>query len=987
MIRSIPSRVSPRLLQGGGAAGGGGPLSTTNGVLKKTPYGYAARDSANITGLNYSVDWSLDIAMDQPYGGYWGYLGEVARHGRDACSYDSTRPGWTLCYGNNTGYGKIGANSLTFSLTDGLGQSLFVYLPESSGKAFYSFTYTASTKTLRTYVNGTLYNTTTNAAFTNFSTIGYPLSIGGFNNTTCGVSDLASQYAFNTTQIALPEFTLHIFRFWQKVLSGTECSDLYNHWSGKGQITIPGTVSGTPATGFNFKDEVGTVTGGAGTGWIMDIYGGNHLKMVSTNAYTGAAGPAPSLSVPSGALRISNIANGATGVSGGIEVICTGLTGTGNAQQYWCEIDEVSSFDSSELRQSGWLLSDGAWTPRLKPSTTYKARVKGRNGDTLTESAWSSIVTFTTRAAVTWWARPNNWYGGTYGTESGADYANAFNGLRWQGVQGGRQAKSLQGECDGRKLAPGDTVTLCDNFGPFDTAAPNTPSAGNAPNHVYFVAQGLPTHPITLKMDDPTHPFTMYNLRHPTGWTWTSEGSGIYSSTSYAGDITYMMFDETNSGFPTVGSSLENKTYTNQGTASLVGPGFGISGGKIYVRLPDNSNPGNRVYYNESYASVSPLGKYLKFQGGSFFGNRIYHNAVTTDVTMSGLKLKYCGYCFEGQKYVDRWTIEDCELSWASAGIYGLNNNVLEEPRNCGNDWIIRRNWIHHIGYASFTDNDSHAVGIQSGLNWLVEDNLCEYTGSALEQWSTTHPSSGLILRRNVIRKTRAIAGHNPFASGLTLSNGSHDVGTRTGFQLLHNVVFDTDGSSWHNSNSDKVTAKYNLFLRPGLNPADNDYTCCMGNGASAARPQNLDFQFNVCVEPPASTPYPGWFIKGGGNGVGQDVTINNNLYWANGFNASSASRFSYPGIGSGSFTTWKALGVADQNSYFEDPLTSAHVPVGFDDLMIKMFCRSILGDVDGSGTGPNASDLTYFDNYAAGNGARVAARKLLQNLITYGAY
>jgi hypothetical protein len=149
--------------------------------------------------------------------------------------------------------------------------------------------------------------------------------------------------------------------------------------------------------------------------------------------------------------------------------------------------------------------------------------------------------------------------------------------------------------------------------------------------------------------------------------------------------------------------------------------------------------------------------------------------------------------------------------------------------------------------------------------------------------------------------------------------------------------------------------------------------------------------QYNVMVNPyHRASGTTGRFIRGGGDGTGT-ITINNNLYWDTApVDATTAGKFSMPGIGGGSvysFNGWKALTTVDQNGFFEDPLTSSHVPTGFDDLMIKMFCRANLGDVDGSGAAPNASDLTYFDGYAAGNGARIAARKLLQNLITYGSY
>lgn len=999
MMRSIPSKISPQFLSGGGTPP---PVAVaSSGILAKSPYGYLARDGADVASLNYQQDWSMEVILDLPIGGMRGYYNDIVRHGDSQTAIAvNGKAGWTLGLGN-FGYDGTSAWSFAFVMSDGGSPAKTVdwYSPNKYfGKTQVIVAWNATTKTLVFYTNGSTadygYGTTTNATISMPSSIAKPLTIGSYNFDAAGTTATAT--------VALPEFNAYVLRLWQSCLTSTHASTLWNHWNGTGRTTIPGTVP-APFSAFYFHEEVGDKNGIAGTGWVKDSVGTNHLKFVSTNGASGASGYASSVTAPSGSVRIVTPASGATSVSGAVKVKASGLFGTGEAMQYYIECDEVNTFNGANLRNSGWLYTDGTWQPGFKPSTTYYLRVKCRSGvATGTESSWSSTSSFTTRAAATYYVRPLNLSAG-YGTGAGTSYANAFNGFRHFGQQGGRSALRFQEECDLRNIAPGDTVKMCDKtWGILESASITESSI--LPRTQIVCGQGLPTHPIDIRLDDGTNPGEVYLFRRYTGsYSWTNEGGGVYSTATYDSGVDRIAFDN-GAGLPDMGTELQDKVYYKQASGPLTGAGWYVSSGRMYVRLPDDSNPVNKIWTLGGYGEISIYGsQHIKFSGGAWYGTTPQVETVkpsinATFININSARLKYHTktYGLHAASGCDDWTIDGCTISYMQNGVYGANSGPSAGTNVCANRWTVKNNWFHHIGVATsgaWTEDDSHCVGWQAGEDWIVEDNLCEFAGSAIEQWGFQYKyARGSKIRRNVIRKItqRRVT----FGAGIAFTGGDLYELHRANCEVKHNVCMDTDGPGVHSSTGDTMPVYYNLLINNGLYGEGVNYDDYMwhnwsSHGCPSSRPCNVDIQYNVMVNPyQKSSGVTGKFIKGGGNGAGA-VTINNNLYWdAAPVDATTAGKFQFAGIGSGtySFDAWKALGVADQNSYFENPLTSAHVPAGFDDLMIKGFCRSVLCDFDGDGS-VTAADLTYFDAYAAGNGPRIAARKLLQNLITYGAY
>lgn len=987
MIVAIPSRRVRRNRSGGGAQA----PSSMAGMLDKNPYGYLCRESGDITGISYSSSFSVEVAIDLHPEAFLGDFGEVIRHGDAQCAYVANKKGWCIDFQTN-GFSLTGGALFHFMVNDGTGSG---YVQGTSGSGYSGrlhlvLAWNNTTKTISGYVNGVQAFTPATNASVNASLIAGDLLLGANNRFTGGYTGTSS--GLYTNDIAAPEMRYYLLRLWQKELSQSEVTALYNEWSPGGSVVIPGTVSGAPVTTMTFDQQVSSAAGAAGTGWVKDISGGNHMKIVEVGRVAGA--PTQANYVPSGSVRISSPSSGATSVSGATTVRADGLFGSGSvAMQYYIEADTVNTFNSGNLRNSGWLLCDGRWRPGFDPSTTYYLRCKARTAaNPGTESAWSATSLFTTRAATEWYVRDAATFG-TYGTENGTSYANSWNDFRWRGTSGGRGGRSLFASVDQTAIAPGDTLWACGDFGLKTTAS--TTLSSNNPERRSFSMRGTAANPVKIRFDHATYPAKLYHFWKFTGaYNWVNEGGGIYSTANYLAAGQYILAIDDGTGRPNINiDSPSDDVISYDYTNTLASPGYYINAGRQYVKMPDGLSPDNKLWYcpASSYAwQLLPVNShYVTLQGGEWRGTtpaEDYIEQVSTYITLKDLKIKYslARYCFYMGDGWDNWTLDGVVFGRGQNAVYGVNTGANPATRRCADNLTVKNCWFHHIGVGIFWDQDSHAVGAQSGDGWLIEDNLFEYGGTAIEFWgSTSKDQKNHTIRRNVIRGQTV---HSTSGGGVSFTAGGVEANRRTGCSVSHNVVIDTDGSSLQFSLGDPITVEFNLCIRGGKNPDTNfDWSWDGISFRNVTAPQYVQVTLNGNV---ISDPRDK-LINLRGNGL-QNCTINNNVYYDPSGSASEANRFVVYGYNSGagmSFNEWMAAqSTYDEASIWGDPLT-ATMPTGFDTLMREFFCRAILGDVDGSGTGPNAADLTYFDGYGAGNGARIAARRLLQNLITYGTY
>lgn len=437
--------------------------------------------------------------------------------------------------------------------------------------------------------------------------------------------------------------------------------------------------------------------------------------------------------------------NGSTNIPGNVKVRASGLYGSGLNMQYYIEADTVNTFDSVNKINSGWINCSGRWNPGFDPNTTYYLRCKARNGEnTGVESGWSSTTSFTTRSAETFYVRPLVKVVGTYGSENGTSYANAFNGFRFQGGQGGIAASALQAQADDTKLSPGDTVWACGNFGLADIATVLEPST--QPRYQAIIGVGTASNPINIRFDHATYPGNVYRMIRYTGsYGWVDEGGGVFS-TSTVFSFNRFAFDTDSSGLPDMGTTLQDSIYYKGSSGPLTSPGVYESAGRMYVRMPDDLSPGNRIWQLGGYGQFSTIeSRHLNIIGGNWYGDSIQSSATPLAIASKFIKLDGCKHKYSTTTYCihpgwgsDDWTIENCEFSFVENGVYGANSGGDASVIRCADRLTIRSCWFHHIGVATsgnWVERDSHAIGWQAGEDWVVEDNLCEYCGTAIEQW------------------------------------------------------------------------------------------------------------------------------------------------------------------------------------------------------------------------------------------------------------
>lgn len=940
------------------------------GWMKKTPYAYLARSAANTTNpVDYSTtSFSVEFAVNINSDNFIGDWGEIIRHGQDACGFATSRPGWSIGTDSN-GYAMCGGIYLRACVNGGGDQCAVSGLAVNRGKFHVVMTFDISLKRLTLYVNAVSQGSSTNASVTptNFS---QPLTIGGINKRPCDETQDSNGLAFT-------EFDMYLARIWSGALSSADVTSLYNNWNAKGNVALPsGITTGTLKNAWYFSEQVGNAAGAAGTGWVKDFIGGNHLKIVTTGV---SGGPTLSFQVPSGSTRISSPANGATGVSGAVEIQADGTSGNGSAMQYYIEIDEVNTFNSGALKNSGWTLADGKWRPRLKPSTVYYARVKSREiQESSSESSWSSTVSFTTRAATNWYVRPPTTVG-TYGSENGTSYANAWNDLRFQGTQDGRAGDALLKSADYNSIAPGDSLIVCDAWG-LPTSSNLADIAGNMPRQRQIRLVGYSDSvPATINFDDGSHPATIYSFYKFTGsYNWVSEGSGVYSTTSY---LTVNQIAVDSSGVPNV--DLDNPNSDTMlcldGTATLASPGFYYSAGKMYVKMPDGASPANKLWYLISGTSGYTLNiidsTYVKTTGGKFCGATLYGSNAGIECThlyIQNPKIKYCPEteAIRLGDFCDYWTIDGAEISYARNGIYGYNTGE-EATRRTGDNCTVKKCYIHDIGLPGFYDDDSHAVGVQSGNDWTVEDNFFQNTGTAVEFWTSNDKEQrNGIIRRNVIAHISSRG--TTYGAGIVVSNGAYTVGLRTGFEITDNVIIETYGSGMQLALADYVLIDGNLLINNGT--GSNDFT---QHGIVFGHSSTIEAEItnNVIVNPT-------WrFMQLSGTAAGTGIVIDNNVYYD--FPATSADdsdRFvvlNYTGWTGLSFNEWKAATPFDDNGQYGNPL-AVTLPAGFDAMLVDVFMGNMIGDINDDND-VDAGDLTALQ---ADAGAPRVAPEMVLDLI-----
>lgn len=908
------------------------------GVLDTTWNSCLVREETDVAGMpDYSGDWAVEVAVDvDNYDGIGDY-GELIRHGGVGCDYNPGVAGWRLGT-NQAGYMADRNVGLRAVFSDGSGQQIARSIDVGYGRKHLAMVYTAATSTLTLYVDGVNASSASNVSMAPPIDMGQGVTIGGNNKLGIGYT--------TTTSWAMPNFKMHFARVWSGSLTASDISTIYNSWANTGAPTVPNTATATIATAYMMSGEVGDATGGTGTGWLIDDAGGNHLKIVETNL----TGEISTLWTPDGAVRCVAPIDGATNISGAAYLQASGVLDQSGAMRYQFEIDEVSTFNSADYRQSDWMLGKGEWQPKLKPATIYYWRVRTQSTGVVAEqSEWTTPQSFTTRAVRDWYVRPRT-TASTYGLEDGSSFANAWNGLRYNGGKSSFVFASMTKQADFSQVAPGDTVYLCNNWGLMESAT--WALDATKPQIEAIHCAGLSSdYQINIKLDHPTYPASSYKMFRYTGdYAWTNEGGGVYSTAQYPTQGFARIAIDDGNGTPIIDiNDHDSDTLLYDDTTdSLVSPGFYISGGRMYVRMPDDTSPGTRLWYmiNDVYTfGLNLLGtKYTRLIGGDFYGGFVSGSvtgAESTDLYLQGQKLKYVNaeagiYIADG---CHNWTIDGLEISYTLNGIYGYNTGELE-TRRTGDGITVKNCHIHHIGVTGWTDGDSHCIGWQSGNNWTIEDNHLHDSGSAIENWTSSwKESSDHSIKRNLIHDITAKSV--TFGAGIAFTSGGVELGLRAGIEIADNVIYNTDGSGIHSTIGDPVTITGNMIGNTGLGVEDYSFDGISFRNISTSQAARCTIDSNVIYN-----PNDRFLNLGGLADSASGLLIDNNLYWDDPpANADDLDRFRALGLSplttDHSYNSWVANTTFDQNSEWGNPHTST-LPVTIDQAKIDLFLAEV---------------------------------------------
>lgn len=904
------------------------------GVLDKTVFGYLVRENADIGNLDYSGDFSVELAVAVDHYQFEGDYAELMRHGEQASTFGATS-GWSIGFGSY-GYSSQDEKSTILAVVNDGTNRAQATTQVLRGSHAIVLTWEAASSTLTLYVDGVQVDTQSVPGLTLGAVMPGDMCIGGNNK-------VHARYASQFGLYPCPNFRMWIARIYQSVLTQTDIDDLWERVNTEHNAELPAGFSATPVGQWIFGSEVGDVNGNPGTGWAEDVSGTNHLQIVE--AHTG--GKNTNIFVSSGTIRGTSPTDGKTGVGGNVLLEADGVIGTEYPMMYQWEVATNGSFSNSILsdwRGVPW------WRVQLDPATLYYWRVRCRDASgTPVTSGWSSTMTFTTRAGKEHFVRPLN-QSTNYGKQDGTTYDDAWNGLRWNGGQKETQTEltitQWMGGADFRQVAPGDVVWMNDDHGLTQLA--DWPGS-NFPKEEMLRVRGTAANPVQLRYDNGTNPGRSYKFFKWMGNPqWQAEGGGVFSSAHYP-----------TLGFKALGVGVaepdidvtdwmsDTLLYEDAGQ-TLAQPGWYINASRLYVRLSDDSDPGVRLWFlitgNSTYRANPLSCQYVDIHGGSHLGTWMKCHEPFSECANIRMYDVICKYNIHDTfvrlgELSDDWLIERCEFSYGYNGVYAYNTGRAGDGSDLSADrCTLRNSHIHHIGVlpGRWENDDAHGCGAQASSGWLVEFNLIELCSTTIEFWSETKDSKDNIIRNNVSMDTSDAA--ITYGAGVALTGGA-PAGTRTGFEVLDNVMINTVGSGVQNAVDDNTLIRGNLCLNTGTGTRTfTQFGIGLSSNAAAQACRVLD---NVTKNSNVHEVQ----ISAANR---TNITFDGNVYFTDG---GDTDRFrSIVDNFTGTFAGWQFLGL-DPNGQFADPaVVDTQLPATFESFKRDMFLGPLMGDVDRDG-------------------------------------
>ncbi|MBW3000498.1 hypothetical protein KY341_01330 [Candidatus Woesearchaeota archaeon] len=705
--------------------------------------GYAELTDADVNDIDYSTtSFSVEAIADARVAESRTDWNGILLKGHRYVLWDASIPGWGLgFYRSNS---KTVSYSLYAKVGDGTQQiSLSNYFV---GMAHVAMTWDHTSKTLELFVNG--------------------VSVKNNSNPSIVLSNIDTSDSLLLGR-ALGDSKRNILmaRWWNRKLSNSDITNLYSNWANNGDDRVPSSVSRTGLHSEWLMNEESDANGNPGAGYLKDNAGNNHLQLMGNARLELSNSESLTLIYPVG---------GASGVDKSVTLKASGGDadipgGATHPLLYFFQVDTSSSFNSANLKESGWISHYSEHRPFLAPSTRYYWRVKVRDVDG-DESSYTPTWSFTTQGASTWYVRPE---GGSYGNEDGTSYANAWDGLQ----------NIVFNETG---VEPGDELYVC---GLHYHTVTNGGSIGQQ-GDIILRSGGTEKSPYRITLRGDCHGnqgivWEGYKIGYPG---WVNEGRGVYSiglhGTEYPGnyfqdvgvpnDDSYILLNRSNSF---------NECQNNPGSF------FMNDSRKVYIHTTYSGDPTGRVWGNRwGYEFNIPNNNhYITFKNLKFYSSR-YGFRPKPNITH--LRWENCTLWYgestilefgDGNHHME---ILDCDIGYSGTPIY-LISGTSKSPSN----YVFARNTVHDCGTLNYHRvGDNHAIGIQGGDGGLIEDNHIYHCrdGIVYYIYPGMHCSNNII-RRNYIHD---IYDYGYMPNGISFgANYEGEVGDTSGNMVYDNII------------------------------------------------------------------------------------------------------------------------------------------------------------------------------------------------------
>jgi hypothetical protein len=375
--------------------------------------------------------------------------------------------------------------------------------------------------------------------------------------------------------------------------------------------------------------------------------------------------------------------------------------------------------------------------------------------------------------AKDWYVRPS---GGTYGTESGVSYDNAWNGLL--NVMWGKNG-----------VKPGDSLYVCGIH--VHDVKKSSYIATQAKIHI--ISGKDESRRITLRGDYPGDPGIIWGSYRMSFGEWKNEGSGVWSIELPGNSYADWFFQDIGKPFPESFIALDQvdtleKLWNHPGGQYSVDY---LSGSKIYIHCTDSKKPNGRIYGNRyGYGFVFGDAQYVTFKNLSFLG---FGRFIQKNDRLSHVKWDKCHFAYGEHSLLGFWganfgvEVINCKFSWAENGIYTISGTD-----DYTSYYRFNNNYFENIGVRKVNRNtDAHSIGIQGGVGGEIKNNIIKNCGTGPLLYSGKNQEvRDTIVSENFVKNLHTLGNATGYGVSTMSFNNSRTKNSNNKF--FNNVVMNS---------------------------------------------------------------------------------------------------------------------------------------------------------------------------------------------------